>query len=321
MHRADTEQIASIRGFVHALPAAFPSGGRDLVMGFASGYPVATIRPFVELLLTAGAFLGKGVLFVKPEDAELMAYLQSRGLSVAFYDPQAHSVTNLVMARYFSYFDYLRSRIQEGKRYRNILLTDVRDVIFQKPLFGVSCDELEFHYEAASPRIGECEWNSLWIRKSFGEETLARFADRRISCAGTVSGRTLGILRYLAQMQVLMLRLPDEVKEGSGGDQGVHNYILHSGLLTEARVLDNFEQVATLNYVSGTEVHADKNGCVVNPNGAISEIAHQWDRHPHLTAAISAMALKRQQRSDQPFRRSRQYLRNLFTRMVSQWQG
>ena len=82
------------------------------------------------------------------------------------------------------------------------------------------CGELEFYYEAASPRIGECKWNSLWIREGCGEEVLARFADRRISCSGTISGRMRGVLRYLVKIQMLILSLSDDVKEAFGGDQG-----------------------------------------------------------------------------------------------------
>lgn len=292
LKQAKPTLIASLRPLT-AIRRDFASGARDLVMGFAAGYPVTTIRPFVESLFTAGAFVGKTVLFVKPEDTELALYLQARGVTVVFFDPQAYQVSNLVMARWFAYSDYLRSEIKSGKRYRNILLTDVRDVIFQKPLFSVPCGDLEFHYEAASPCIGKCEWNSYWIREAFGEDILARLADKRISCSGTVTGQIHGVLLYLEQMQVLMLSLPDDVKK-RWADQAVHNYVVHSGLVTGATILENFRRVATLHYVSGAEVHPDEDSCVVNPDGQVSEIAHQWDRHPHLTAAIMEKALERQ---------------------------
>jgi hypothetical protein len=122
-------------------------------------------------------------------------------------------------------------------------------------------------------------------------------------------------------MQMLILGLPDAAADGFGGDQAVHNYILHSGLLAEARTLDNFERVATLHYVAGAEVYSDKDGCVVNPNGGTSEIAHQWDRHPHLTATISATALKRQHRSNEPLWRIQQRCRNRFARLLLHRQG
>lgn len=283
-HEQKLEKIASLRAFVDSLPAAFPMEGGDLVMGSALGYSVAMVRPFVESLLTAGAFLGTCVLFVKPEDTELIAYLRSRGITAVFFNARAYPVRRLVMARYFAYFDYLRSCMARGEWHRYILLSDVRDVIFQKPLFGIPCGELEFHYELA--RIGECRANSAWMRGYFGKESLVRSADRRISCSGTVSGRMRGILRYLAQMQMLMLALPDK-RSIRGGDQGVHNYLFHSGYLAEAEALDNFARVATLHHVSSAEVHPNENGFVVNPDGTISEIAHQYDRHPHLTEAVS----------------------------------
>ena len=81
-------------------------------------------------------------------------------------------------------------------------------------------------------------------------------ADRPISCSGTVSGRTRGILGYLAEMQIILLTLLPTVRMDYG-DQGVHNYALHSGLLPQAKVLENFERVATLHHVPGEQLHVD----------------------------------------------------------------
>ena len=283
--RARRERMASLRTFIGALPASFPSENRDLVIGFATGYAPNSVRPFVESLLSAGAFRGKVVLFVKREDRELITYLRSRGVIVVFFDAQAYPTKKLMWDRYFAYFDYLQGLLNRKEYYRYILLSDVRDVIFQKPLFTLPCSELECHYEG--PRIGECSVNSFWIRTFFGNEALARLSEKRISCSGTVNGQMRGILCYLAQMQMLMLALPTKRRIIRGGDQGIHNYLLHSGYLPKARVLGNFERVATLHHITSGELHPDKNALVVNPDGTVSEIAHQWDRHPHLAYGIS----------------------------------
>jgi hypothetical protein len=92
-----------------------------------------------------------------------------------------------------------------------------------------------------------------------------------------------GILHYPAEMKIMLLSLPLNL---ATGDQGVHNYLLHCGLLPEARALDNFERVATLYYVPSEELHIDMAGHVVNPGGSVSEIVHQYDIHPHLRDAI-----------------------------------
>ena len=282
------KKIKRLRNFIEALPDTLPFSGPDLVMGCACGYQIDSVRPFVESLFDLGQFRGEAVTFVRAEDKALTAYLEAVGVKVFSlgiqddYPIQASPVR----ARYFAYFKYLHDAVQSGRNYRSILLTDVRDVIFQRPLFETPSSELELHYENRSTLIGACKVNSQWISEQFGRQALASLADRPISCSGTVSGRMRGILEYLAEMQIILLTLLPRVQKTDGDDQGVHNYLLHSGLLPQAKVLENFERVATLHHVPGEQLHINAAGHVVNPDGSISEIVHQYDRHPHLFSAI-----------------------------------
>jgi hypothetical protein len=291
LRRAPAEalgEIAQLKAFLAGARGRFEEGRRDLVMGFATGYTPEAVRPFVESLLTAGRFRGEVVLFIGRSDVELAEYLGNRRIRAARFEVGSTSYGSVVMARWFSYWDFLTARLEEGQIYRNILLTDVRDVIFQKPLFERRAEELEFHLEAG-PKIGQCSWNSAGIRITFGEEVLARMAERRISCAGVVTGRTSGILRYLAWMKILILSLSEE-RRSQGIDQPIHNFVLYNGLLEEARVLENFRRVATLHYVPATQIRVNDEAALVNPDGSICEIAHQWDRHPAFAAQITAKA-------------------------------
>jgi hypothetical protein len=276
---------------------------RDLVMGFATGYRIETIAPFVESLVSDGAFVGEAVLFIQPNDLELKAYLKERGIRTPLFQAAAYPFADVMLARWFAYRDYLQRRIAKGKRYRNILITDVRDVIFQKPVFSAPCEALEFQFEAPEPRIGACPINSNWVRKWFGEAALAALAEKRITCAGTVTGRQDVILKYIDAMTRLIAALPDDGLSTPGGDQGVHNWIAHNAMIEEAVFLDNYRRVATLHYVDGASLRADARGRVVNPDGAVSELAHQWDRHPHLVAAIEAQANRRRLATSDPMRR------------------
>jgi hypothetical protein len=259
---------------------------RDLVMGCAAGYTPAMARPFVESLLSVGSFTGEAVVFVRPTDADLIAYLRKRDVTAIPFVARDFPIPNVHMARYFAYSAYLRSQTAKGKHYRSILLSDVRDVTFQKKLFSTPCGELELHYESPTPRIGEEDWNAGWIRREFGEEALKALTGKRISCSGTVSGQTEGILDYLDTMQSVMLGLPEDIKAGEHGDQAVHNYCLYNGLFRKCIVLENFVRVATLHFVKATDLRINNDGLIINPDGLISEIAHQWDRHADLAAAI-----------------------------------
>jgi hypothetical protein len=88
-------------------------------------------------------------------------------------------------------------------------------------------------------------------------------------------------------MKSIILGLPDDIKSGSGGDQAVHNYLLHYNLVQGVKTMDNFERVATLHLIESSDLNINSNGHIVNPDGSISEIVHQWDRHPPLADAIS----------------------------------
>jgi hypothetical protein len=107
-----------------------------------------------------------------------------------------------------------------------------------------------------------------------------------------VSGRQAGILQYIDAVTGLIGVLQEEGLAATGVDQGVHNYIAYNVMIEDAVFLDNFRRVATLHYVDGASLRADAYGRVVNPDGSVSELAHQWYRHPHLVAARSKLKPK-----------------------------
>jgi hypothetical protein len=296
------EQFSSIRAgivaFMNSLPASVTPTSGDLILGFATGYKPHMIAPFVESLRLHGQFAGKIVLFVDPAVRKMANYLRDKDIEAIAFDLSRSPVNSLLIARFFAYFDYLREQWDSGAIFSQILLTDVRDVIFQKALFGTPCEELEFYLEGSShigapSLIGEDRFTSRWLEIACGEQVLETLLSRTVSCAGTVSGRALGIFGYLAQMQLLAMGLSEVALSTKWGiDQALHNYILYTGLTRSVSSKPNFARVATLGVIHGNTLTCDAKGRIVNPNGQISEIAHQWDRHRHLAKAICSSYLK-----------------------------
>ena len=273
----------------------------NLVLGFAVGYSPEVMAPFVESIRSAGQFAGEVALFIDPAIPGATEYLKTRQIKPIPFEGAKLSNANIGLARCFSYLSYMREHWREGKVFQQILLTDVRDVVFQRALFGTPCDELEFHLEEPYPSIGACPYNALWIQQAFGDAVLERVADKNISCSGTVTGRASGIVNYLTQMTYLAERLPEHLRQVQGIDQGLHNYILYGGLPQSLTVKKNFERVATLGYAKGDEIRCDAAGCIVNPDGTISELAHQWDRHVGLSTTLHAIAHRRRLLSEVSF--------------------
>jgi hypothetical protein len=210
------------------------------------------IAPFVESVRTHGQFAGKIVLFVDPASRKMAAYLMGHDIEAIAFDQSKSPAAHFNLARSFGYFEYLRKQWNSGAVFNQILLADVRDVRFQKPLFGTTCDELEFHLEEPSFTIGQDWFTARGIEIACGKDAVQALSSKTVSCAGTVSGRAIGIFDYLGQKQLLALSLSKAARSKWGVDQGLHNYILHTGLTRAAVSKPNFVRVATLGVAQGS---------------------------------------------------------------------
>lgn len=181
--------------------------------------------------------------------------------------------------RYKHYYDVLR-RIPDADQ---ILLSDVRDVVFQGDPFEPPLEGLEVFLEEPSQRVGADPYNRAWIRHLYGEVVAKELSRHVISCSGTVAGPRAHVLRYLKEMieAIVWRRRPL-----GPHDQGVHNFLLRTGALDPAtEVRNGFGRVLTMGAM--TAVKQDDGGRVLNQDGSIPAVLHQWDRHDALAHRLT----------------------------------
>lgn len=255
--------------------------GRTLILGLAAGYHYGDVRPFLASLDRA-AYTGDLVFFVSKT---------TRGLERM----QAHGVKSLPMdrqpgledvpcngLRYFLYQEYLRTC---GETYDRILISDVRDVVFQGDPFafpwpdGVCCT-----LEDASATVGTCPFNARWVREHLGEATLTAIADKPVSCSGTTVADHDAMLAYLARMTGLLLP-PSTGECMAGYDQGIHNHLIHTDGLENLTLFDNDGPILTLAQTRG-EPAVNARGEILNQAGRVPHMVHQYDRKPSLFKMI-----------------------------------
>ncbi len=89
--------------------------------------------------------------------------------------------------------------MEHGERYDNVLLTDTRDVIFQKDPFDFSFgDTLCCFTELETMVIADTPSETArWIEQSFGKQELMELSQKPIICAGITIGSARRILEYL----------------------------------------------------------------------------------------------------------------------------
>lgn len=179
---------------------------------------------------------------------------------------------SITSTRNFLYYLYL---YKYGKSYSNVLLTDVRDVLFQKDPFefnflnGLCC----FFEDKA---IKDCTYTSDWLRRAFGNQIISEIGNKDVLCAGTTLGSRSAIMSYL---RLMIKHISQARSQAFGIDQAVHNYILHKGLINNIELCRNYHgPILTMNYSDVSELHLSNDSLLTNYDGSIINTLHQYDR-------------------------------------------
>jgi hypothetical protein len=185
---------------------------------------------------------------------------------------------NVYCVRFPLYYIHLaRNR---GK-YANVMITDVRDVIFQRDPFDFDLgDEVCCFLEDPRELIKDCEYNTKWLNLGIGRGAVEEVGDNVVSCSGVTLGSYRAMMHYLEVMNEQMMRLKSHP---NGMDQGVHNYVLYKRQLKGVRLFPNgLGPVLTMGKTTDLPTKFDAEGRVLNDDGTIPAVLHQYDRHIEL---------------------------------------
>jgi hypothetical protein len=183
------------------------------------------------------------------------------------------------------YYDYL---LKHGRSFANVLITDVKDVVFQRDPFSFLVSE-RIHVAMENPAIpiGACPWTSRWLLAGYPAEVLERLKDKEMSCAGTTLAPVPLMIRYLELMLVEIAAMRDAYE---CADQAAHNVLLHDGNLDPVERLRNFDgPIVTVG--SEPRFALNENEELVNRDESVIALVHQYDRHPELVRIFEAKAV------------------------------
>ena len=259
--------------------AAASAATDDLILGYATGYDAADVAPFVRSL--RAVFHGPVVLVVD-QDPAMLAFLAENRIEAVVPAMVDTWAPHPVVAR-FAAFDRLMSERPEA---RNVLLTDVRDVVFQAAPFEPQPRGLEFFNEYADGVLADHAFNMKYLRGVGGEDIARALADKPCVCVGTVMGPREAMMRFCRTLLMLAAVPRSEIGGAFGADQAACNIAVHLGLIG-GEVVPNYGRVATLG-LTPSEHLSVSGGRIVNPDGSVSPIVHQHDRHSALAAAMHA---------------------------------
>jgi hypothetical protein len=128
------------------------------------------------------------------------------------------------------------------------------------------------------------------VKLIYGAEGLALLHDKPVSCMGTVLGSSRSVLSYLdlilghAEPDVLV-----KLSQYRGYEQGIHNYLLHLGLLPGAVIVPNGQHVFTLGASHDADIVLEPGGPIRTAAGRACPIVHQYNYKPAVLAHVQAM--------------------------------
>lgn len=244
----------------------------NLVMGTALGYNAEQLRPFVHSLRKH--FDGLiGLLVQNPtEDVEKLFYEYDVKYFNTSFDTNNQDA--ICSKRHVFYKQIL---LKSFPNVEKILLTDVRDVVFQDdPFVHEMTKDLEFFYETKLYRFCECHRHWFEDLNIYGRERFNQIKDNYIICAGTSFGTKVGMYEYLNKMNTELERM-QSVLGRPITDQPTHAHLIYSNAFSNYRCFHTGGgPVATLNGV--TDIEFDENDNMLNDDGSIVAVVHQWDR-------------------------------------------
>lgn len=292
---------------------------RDLILGAAAGYRAEQIRLFVQSLARTG-FDGRLVLFVhQGQRAPMRDMLRARAPSLdveLFRIRSIHEHPKLVrsclkrlfmampaersnglkramlgfhgkphVARYFHYAEYLAAHAD----FARVLLSDVRDVVFQDEPFRGLQPGLHVGMESEELTIATEPFDRGWTLDAYGEPMLEKIGHRQVSCSGVTLGDFGAVQRYVELIQREALRQPFRRMKTRIYDQAFHNKLVHCGELGDVHACQPLKsRIATLGCLDPAAFVLSESGQLLNIDGTVAPIVRQYDRHRVLVDAYEA---------------------------------
>ncbi|WP_207479913.1 hypothetical protein [Arenibaculum pallidiluteum] len=254
-------------------------------MGYATGYDTEKISVFVRSLREHSDC--RIALFVREADfGALSGFFREHGVDAVLVEGGSQArrfQPHIVLGRFMGYVSALRSYPAASR----VLLTDIRDVMFQGDPFPAGSPPLELFVEYERGTIREHGANYRWMRRAVGDSLTRRLAGCPCICAGTILGHRENVLALLNVMLIMAAIPRSSLTRTFGIDQSILNFAAHSGALPNAVIRQNYGHVATIGKSNGAGFSIAPDGRVLNPDGSASAIVHQYDRHPSIHRAVA----------------------------------
>lgn len=262
------------------------AASQHYVFSMATNYATTAIAAFVRTLRLSG-FTGHIIMGILPH--QRVGFKEfARTFNITFRVIAATLHEGLMMNRFRIYVEWCRALNDDDW----VLTADARDSVVQKNPFDDSFMRdikapVNLFFEGTRTTIGREGTNAAWVRQCFGAPGLRAIAHNTIICGGNQFGR----VGYLKRLFTDVIHIADSVPHCEmlrGTDQAIFNHMYqkydwqHNNSIVRVWK-QGTGPVNTLSHVE-PRVKGEK---VLNDDGTLSGLLHQYDRFDHLRRLFS----------------------------------
>jgi len=218
----------------------------DVIIGVVDNYGWDQIKYWANSIEQSG-FDGHKALLVYNMDADTVRKLTDKGfmtVGCSAFDEEKGFVYqnngNIMVDRFFHIYNFLKM-IQDPEGVDRVIITDVRDVIFQlNPTNWLNTENshgFDLLVGSENLRFKDEPWNVNNVTQSFGDYFTELLKDEEIYCAGVIAGELESIKDLCLNIWLVCRGLNPFVPGGGGPDQAALNILLHNDAY---KVITNF---------------------------------------------------------------------------------
>lgn len=256
---------------------------KNLIIGTITNYDWNTIAPFIASYVKSSFENCDLIIFVYNITKSTITKIKSFGV-IVYEVPEKYRYKQVINFRWKIYEDFLTSNIN---KYNLVLSTDLRDVFFQNDFFKYYDYNRSFLGVALEDGNLSQPINQKWLIDAYGQDLYDEIKNQRIICVGTVWGTIDKLIEFSKVMWEILdsqwsLRL--HVIE-----QAVANYIIyHDKMFNDCLIKSENKDglLMTIGLTKEENIFFDLDDNLVNGNGKIAAVIHQYDRKPQIIKKI-----------------------------------
>ena len=265
---------------------------KNLIIGTIINFGWDKMSTFFKSYIRAGFENCDIVMFISNISPKTVSKMKSYGIIVYNMPdlPDKFKKKGICSYRWKIYEDYLK---ENKNRYKQVFTGDIRDTFFQIDFFKFYEKKKSFLGIALEDGTLSDKYNKKWIVNLYGDDIYRTIKHERIVCMGSVWG-TIDKMIDFSRM-VWEGLITEKALRVDTADQAVGNYLIYiNKTFDEYLVKSNNKNglIMTIGLTNITDIHFDSENNMLNGNGEIAAVIHQYDRKKEIVTIFNEALTK-----------------------------